>query len=483
MATTNPRVTGIPDGSTASASSIAVDRVNRATPASADSPRWRVSRGPTSWDRVIDHAVPLVGGLWRVIRLGIENTDAIARLLDMYLATRTIVESTYITNDTTSEPAIVNAPQPSGGGWANTAANNPYATVIGDSLNFSFTGTGFDIVTYGDNRGGIFEVIVDGTLVTTYSCWFTSAGYNYIRTNVVRGLAQGLHTVQLRYAGADPLNPPTGGVARGWISRSILATPTGADLRLYGVLRVTDLRDTFAVAHQLWSTESNAEVAIQARPVGEVAAAQFWPRHAVAQVNTQDATRMQVDGVVLDTTALSATWSNGVEVICRQAQRGFHTAQAGSPWIQCASEHVINRAGVSYRMRLQLLRDVESVAAYAAMVPADNTDRVLYDDGTSVDLSSHDGVMRAAPRQVSSGRFDDPVRHSYCVAFELSDPWRGLRLGRAGSEVQWNRVMPRNDAGRVRPAKLYPYLAAAPSNMSAGEVVEVSARITGGFVA
>lgn len=397
----------------------------------------------------------------------------------MLIASRTLVEDVLFYADAISEPGIINVPLSSlFGTWQNTGATLPYTESVGAECRFSFFGTGFNLRTFANAQGGMFEIYVNGSLVRNLSTWAATAGWPI--TNIVRGLPQQTHNVVMRFIGADPANAPSPSPARGYIARATAATPTGPQLESNGMVRVADLRDTFTTVHQLWAPESNAEIAIQARPVGEASAAQFWPKHTAAQVNTQIATRIYVDGTLLDTSALSANWADGVEVVCHQTSRGYHTAQPGSPWIECQAEHAINRTGAAYRLRAQILRDIEVSAAYAGMVPAQNCDRVLFDNGDTVDLTVHDGNMRTAPRNVRSGRMDDPVRHSYCLAFDLIDTWRSLRLGRAGSEPAWNRVMSRNDAGMTRPAKLYPYLTAQPATLPAGEVFEVAARVTGG---
>jgi hypothetical protein len=455
----------------------AVRQVLAANPrAGGVSGRWRVSRGPAGWNRVIDLATPLASGLWRVQRIGIEDTEGMVRLYDTYIASRAVVEDVYITNDATSEPAIINVAQPSGGGWQGTTLVNPYTTTVGDTVTFSFTGTGLDFRTQTDNRGGVWTVEVDGAVRGSFSTW-TSSAVLTTHAGIVRGLPQGNHTCVLRFAGADPLNAPAGGVAaRGWIARA--TTVDGANLRGYGLARVADLRDVYTVVHQLMFPGSNVEAAIQSRLSGQAYAYEFWPKHGSAPANTQIATAIYVDGAAISTTDLSATWSDGNLVEFFEQSRGYNQNATGTALIEFSCRGQCAADGYAFRATITALQALDVNAAYVCMAPAQNADRVVFDTGEIMDVSAHNNGVLAAAKQSSSGWLDDPARHGYCLAWAIDDPWTALRLGQAGSEPSWTRVQTRSDGTRF--SKGYPFAAAAAATVPQGAQWVVSGRLVGG---
>lgn len=457
----------------------AVDLVNLKNPASTAKSRWKVTYISALFPRAIEFSTPLASGLYRVCRVGIEAApESLVRIADMFLATRSDVERAWITGDPTSEPAIVNVSAPSGSGWTNTANRNPYTPTVGDTLTFSFTGTGLDFTTYCDDRGGLWSVEVDGVVRGSFSCWRVAADYAQ-STGVVRGLSRGAHTCVLRFAGADPAHAPSSGPARGWIARSIMTTPTGTDLALYGLARVADIRETYTLVHQLMAPDSNIEVAINSKLSGAGYATQFWPKHGNSAANTQLFTAIYVDGALTSTTDLSATYADADDLTFNQQSTGYNVGASGTTLLDAAITGTVNAEGYKFRAVIKLLQSLDISGAYTCMCPAHNASQVKFISGEIMDVSAYNNALLTPAKQSASGTFLDPSRHPYCLAWEITDPWQSLRLGKLGSEAAWAKVQTRSDGTRF--AKAYPLMAALGSTLPAGEQFVVSGRVVGGY--
>ena len=99
----------------------------------------------------------------------------------------------------------------------NTSTANSYTTTIDDKFEVDIKGSRLTFMCYKDDRGGIWEITVDNEIVVNIS--------TYSKTPVVEAeslIADNLdvnkvHKVVGVFKGADPQNPPSDGVARGWL--------------------------------------------------------------------------------------------------------------------------------------------------------------------------------------------------------------------------------------------------------------------------
>lgn len=115
------------------------------------------------------------------------------------------------------------APTSRTGTWSSFGTSSTsYASSINATLSFSFNGTGFKTRHYSDNRGGILRFVIDGTTIVDIST-YNSVG-EYKEQEIIDGLNYGTHSVVVTFTGDDPLNPPSGGVSRGWLCTNYTAT-------------------------------------------------------------------------------------------------------------------------------------------------------------------------------------------------------------------------------------------------------------------
>lgn len=112
----------------------------------------------------------------------------------------------------------------SDGTMKGTTTDNHYADTVGTKLSNSFTGTGVDVQYYFDDRGGVWEIRIDGVLVDTFTTHIDGvppadiidATSNARARRRIRGLSDGLHNIEMKFIGEDPKHPPSTTPARGW---------------------------------------------------------------------------------------------------------------------------------------------------------------------------------------------------------------------------------------------------------------------------
>jgi hypothetical protein len=160
------------------------------------------------------------------------------------------------------------------GTWVTGFPPNDYATQVGATFTLTFDGTGFDFQHYTDNRGGVWEFSVDGTVAATISTHIDAVPSARIVSNValqpvIRGLANGSHTVIATFQGDDPAHSPSGGAgtSRGWVRNAANYANKDDKFRtaiIYGPTQSLRTIKLFEVLHA-WS---NKEFALNVTPTG-----------------------------------------------------------------------------------------------------------------------------------------------------------------------------------------------------------------------
>lgn len=159
-------------------------------------------------------------------------------------------------------------------GTFTTSTNNPtanWASVAGSYFDLDFTGVALDFKYYTDNRGGIMKLETPGQDPVLLSTWAAVGAAK--QSTIFSGLTDGPHTCRVTYMGADPLNPPTGGVARGWFQYlSVGGFATGV-----ATLGVQVMNPTSPIA--MIASNSNTELAMNVTPVGSGLMGKWFPTH------------------------------------------------------------------------------------------------------------------------------------------------------------------------------------------------------------
>lgn len=430
---------------------------------------------------MIEAAIPIAGGKHIVHQLGKELQDGFFRHYSAFIADKTVEEKWHPSNGMVNETEVINIAV-SGAAWTNSAGQNPYTSVVGTQLTFAFSGTGLDIKTYCDNRGGAWSVEVDGVPRGSFSTW-REAG-QYAVAPVVRGLSDGNHTAVMTFLGSDGVNAPAGGVpARGWTTFANTATPTGDELRTYGMVRVVRVADVYTKVHQLAAPGSNMEAAIRMRKAGSPVVYNFWPFHSgVAGSTTIVSSVVYIDGKVVDTSVSSAKYITAFRVDVAQS---FTVCNPAEPAVKLADGLMLatmTADGYEYQLELKLAESVEIDAAYGPMCAAHNCDRIEWASGQVQSTAAHNGAVYTPSVVSDSGLLSDPS-HPYVWAYEIFDWKKTMRVGRVGSIPAWAKVEARTGAAE-RMTKSYNYITpnGAATILPAGEVITAKARYRGGVL-
>lgn len=111
------------------------------------------------------------------------------------------------------------------GVWSDGNANH-YTSEIGASFTIKSRGSDFEFKHYADNRGGMWEFVIDGDVSNkkTVSTWLETVK-DVNKQVIFTGLEVGVeHTIVGTFKGDDPAHAPSGGTSRGWAYSSPLAS-------------------------------------------------------------------------------------------------------------------------------------------------------------------------------------------------------------------------------------------------------------------
>src|SRR5699024_420126 len=145
------------------------------------------------------------------------------------------------------------------GNWNTASSSGNYTTEKGAYFEGTVTAAGLDIWVTTDNRGGIFDVIIDGDVDNhvRFSTWADSSSKAKEIVEIFRFDKVGTHHVKGIFRGDDPANPPVGGTSRGWLVYEYEQHKTFA---LYNVFRTTAENNT-----PIFYEKSNKEFAFLLR--------------------------------------------------------------------------------------------------------------------------------------------------------------------------------------------------------------------------
>jgi hypothetical protein len=243
------------------------------------------------------------------------------------------------------------------GTW-NTSTINHYSTVVDSAFTCTLIGSELRFKHFADNRGGIFEFVVDGDTANpvTISTW-SEITQNTVTQTVFTGLEPGVtHTVVGTFKGVDPLHAPTGGTARGWAY-----VAPGAPQSTF-----TGLGITFVNQAPLLASTSNKEFAFY---LVKDAESGWVPDHGLGTAFKNTEPKFVIDGIerviadiALNTFILCSSFALKQDIVGR-----FVTA---GDLCKITLSETIDMSGVfSILGSLESLQPLRINAGYCAMMP------------------------------------------------------------------------------------------------------------------
>ena len=325
---------------------------------------------------------------------------------------------------TISIPVDADSAQNLTGSW-NTASTNHYTTAVGATFQTNTQGVELHFMHYANNQGGIWEFVIDGNennpiTISTFSHVVTSKK----RSLIIKGLANVEHTVKATFKGADPLNPPSGGTARGW---AYVTTSGASENTINGYGEKNYIEEGEALAEG-----SNKELAFRLSQGGTT----YWvPDHGEGTAFNATAPKFILDGKGTDVTAYGLNQNvdiNSFELV----QDIYGKTPDTNNLMRIRITAKIDKSGVvDFIATMRVLENFWITAGYPAMMP---TSALFNEFITSI------GSIKTNNGDDSEDFFTDEKDQSYSVcavssskkdlfaAIQIEAPSKTMRLNEEG---------------------------------------------------
>lgn len=327
-----------------------------------------------------------------------------------------------------------------------------YTTEIGATFSGEFEGTGLNFNHRTDDRGGIWEFVIDGYITKQIST-FSATVVDNVQTLVAKGLREGKHTYVATFKGADPNNAPNGGTARGWAN---FYTGTGTTLKTIIPYIISYEHGTGVSVLQVTSRK---EFAFSVRPAGSTMSARWIPEHGNLGAMKNIITKILIDNKEINlNNETSNIYRIHKDIKFITTYDGYYTDNDSQVWI-ARIDQIINGQGYHNRHRMNFTASTEIVVGYPVMMAVSksdtNNDHVVTSLGDRyyLDPNLNDGtdiVIDGDP--VSVAHFTEQsgfqVLKDIVIAFEVFDYKRTMRIGQEGRPSVPTRVEMRTDGER-----------------------------------
>jgi len=268
---------------------------------------------------------------------------------------------------------------------------NLYTTTVGDKYTATVTGECIKLYCFTDNRGGIWEVVVDDDYnnkiyVSTYSA--TSGQKELV---VGRTFKNGKHKIEATFRGDDPSNPPSGGAgtARGWMYYT--DTPT-----IYGtVLGFNYNSDNIQL--ELLGAESNKEIAFQAKIGAET---NFFPDHGVGTAIRTDF-KMYLNKLSVDFFIMP----NGTHIQIAEfklVQKMKYNQPIAGDIADVIFSHEFCNGEFIFKSNVKFLQNATLLNYYPLMIPLNTTgDKMYLSSNRDITTTGNNAITTFSPESIS----------------------------------------------------------------------------------
>jgi hypothetical protein len=270
-----------------------------------------------------------------------------------------------------------------------TSSSNSYTTVVGSRIGLTFSGSSIDFKYFSDTRGGVWNFLLSSGL--TYSLSTYSPTSLSKTTKIFNNLTFGTYSITATFAGADPLNPPSGGVARGWFVYSIV-NPSFTTFSLY------DYGLTQVNKKLILNGSSNKEFAITVKANNSLVAEQWIPQHTTFGTVFGSAI-FKINELSIDNYLIRTVFQNCTSISLTQTMIGRNPGD-NIDLCNINTTHSINKSGLDMQASIDYIIDTYSSNGYVNMIPVNVStfgDKMVDSYGTSFNLNKYDGTNTVAP--------------------------------------------------------------------------------------
>lgn len=328
-----------------------------------------------------------------------------------------------------------------------------YTTEVGATFSGEFEGTGLNFNHRTDDRGGVWEFVIDGYITKQISTYSTTLVDN-VQSLVAKGLPDGKHSYVATFKGADPDNPPSDGIARGWAN---FYTGTGTTPKTITPYILSYSHDNgVSVLH----ATSRKEFAFSVRPAGSTMPSRWIPEHGNLGAMKNINTKILLDNVEVSDLARETTDNYRIyrDIKLITTYDGYYTENDTQVW-SARIDQTVNGEGYHVRHKINFSESTEIVVGYPVMMAVSKSgtsnDHVVtslgkryyldpnINDGSSVILSGEPVSVAHFTNQSGFQELKNIV-----AAFEVYDYKRTMRIGQEGRPSVPTRVEMRTDGER-----------------------------------
>ena len=340
-----------------------------------------------------------------------------------------ILSESYVGDTTMSElpKEYVNYTKVSGAIDSQYATH--FATEVNTKIKAEISGEVIYFRRYGDNRGGVWEFTVDGNvdnkvIISTYK---STAGTDDVK--LFENLKDTTHVLEGVFIGDDPVNAPSGGVARGWLSYSTTTETTRTFFSRF--INLNMARDK-----NLNTAMSNKDFALRIRPKGSAGEYHFIPEHNA----TGTAFKIEDAKFLLDDKPLDIL---NMQVYIAYKGKNFKIIQSvhgkypsGDNLIRIDNIHSISLDGSIRLMgKVEVLKDIEIQDGYFLMLPVstDVASRLKTSRQNNYPTTKTDGSRTNLTNEkddTTSFIFTSSTNTNLYSAMTVHDPYRSIRVGK-----------------------------------------------------
>ncbi|MEX6291612.1 hypothetical protein AB6F27_05705 [Staphylococcus saprophyticus] len=316
-------------------------------------------------------------------------------------------------------------------GTIDTQYATHYATEINTKIKVTITGQVIYFRRYGDNRGGVWEFTIDGNndnkvRVSTYK---STAGTDDVK--LFENLKDTTHTIEGVFIGDDPVNAPSGGTSRAWLSYSTSVETTKTFFSRY--INFNMLRD-----NNLNTAMSNKDFALRIRPSGSQGEYHFIPEHnAIGTAFKIEDAKFLLDDKPIDIMNRPLSIAYGGKNF-KIIQSVYGKYPSGDNLIRIDNVHTISLDGsVRLMGKVEILKDIEIQDGYFLMLPVstDVASRLKTSRQNNYDTTKIDGSRTNLSNEkddTTSFIFTSSTNTQLFSAMTVHDPYRSIRTGLDG---------------------------------------------------
>ena len=341
------------------------------------------------------------------------------------------------------------------GTWIDTPTL--YTTEVGSTMTVSFTGAKLIFYPQTDDRGGIWEFVIDGDVrnKVTVSTWSQTSGGKAV--TILELQENKPHTVIATFKGDDPDHIPRdgAGTSRGWCNYV-------AD----GNKRPTFDIQMFAYKNsgiiEPWNAESNKEFAIEIKKKGSSTPFYFVPYHTVDTTVIKAEPKYYLNGT-LTTIQEKMSYNNLNEFKIVQSIYG-KVPEFAENLIQIDTITTFNKNGtINVDGKITALQDIDINMGYGGMLPlATNfVNEVVTSIGNRYVCNKTDNsntyMVEESDRATSFIGLNNNTYTNLGLAMSFNNPLSSLRQGMSGKPIPQQRcfINHRNDGKQKIYSRVY----------------------------